>query len=118
MGKLRWNAAVALCNAVTLGCVDLSGPKGDSHGVSEDTGDASAMPEVFTQVVVGDYHGCALTNRNRVQCWHPNSRELDFGQADPPDEEFISLAADGAQTCGLTVSGDLECWGVRGDSYY
>jgi hypothetical protein len=43
---------------------------------------------------------------------------IDFGQADPPDLEFSSLAAGRYQTCGLTVGGDLECWGVpEGDGF-
>jgi hypothetical protein len=73
---------------------------------------AEDPPEVFVQVVVGAYSGCALTDRHRVACWDPGSPTVDFGQADPPDEEFSLLSAGPAQTCGLTLTGDVACWGV------
>jgi hypothetical protein len=73
---------------------------------------APKSSESFIQVVVGDFHGCALTDSHRVQCWHPLNTDDDFGQADPPDLEYSFLAAGRYQTCGLTVSGDLECWGA------
>jgi hypothetical protein len=95
-------------------CAGCSDPDEDKP----DRTDTGGTPEVFVQVVVGDYHGCALTDRHRVQCWHPGDPSVDYGQADPPDEEFSILAAGFLQTCGLTMSGDLRCWGIEDGGMY
>jgi hypothetical protein len=119
IGRLLPVVLLPACTARSGDALDLpdsSEHSGDTGEAPIDTGNLPIHPgspvERFVQVVVGDYHGCALTDRHRVQCWEPGDPMVDFGQADPPDELFSSLSAAGEQTCGLTLDGDLLCWGV------
>jgi hypothetical protein len=73
-------------------------------------------PGMFVEVALGNDHACARTDLGNLQCWHPPDVNVDFGQADPPDERFSTIVAKTYRTCGLTLAGDLECWGVHDGS--
>lgn len=96
---------------------------------------------LFSAVVSGDYHSCALTMGGRAFCWGvgfsgqlgTGSLPIDCpGQTEPfaPVQSlcvnaptpvagglrFARLAAGGVSTCGITPSGRLYCWG--GGAFY
>lgn len=96
---------------------------------------------LFSAVVSGDYHSCALTMGGRAFCWGGGSSgQLGTGSLplDCPGQtesfapvpslcvneptpvagglRFARLAAGGVSTCGITPSGRLYCWG--GGAFY
>ncbi len=82
-------------------------PVGLSSGVSD--------------IAVGSTHSCALLNNGSVKCWGKNGAgELGDGTTSdrtspvsvvglPSDIKAIS--AGGSNTCALTLSGEVYCWG-------
>ena len=93
--------------------------------IARDAGDT-----LFTQVVAGVAHFCALTRGGRVFCWATNSNgQLGVpaltcpGGPSPCYEtstpvrlrtpiRLRALASDGAfRVCGLDASGEAYCWG-------
>ena len=74
------------------------------------------------EVVVGEYHSCALTSRGVAYCWGVNSGgQLGAGRIDEASNAspqrvaggltFTSLVAGLEHTCGLTDRGEAYCWG-------
>jgi len=78
----------------------------DAAGELSCTGGYSLAPSLapFSELTVGVWHLCALTNARRVVC---NGE----GIADtPPKGTFAALASDIRITCGLSTSGEVWCW--------
>jgi alpha-tubulin suppressor-like RCC1 family protein len=90
-------------------------------------GQASAPRGVsFTQISAGDYHTCGLKPDGSVQCWGSNEK-LDFcdvnvgecyydftGQATPRTGfTYQRISAGAYHTCGLTIEGNVICWGLN-----
>lgn len=78
---------------------------------------------VYTTVVTGNRHSCALDEAGRPYCWGSNaSLQLGIGNASlvassqptrlPGDHRFVDLAAGGEFTCGLQEDGTVSCWEV------
>jgi alpha-tubulin suppressor-like RCC1 family protein len=108
-----------------------------NHGDMPDTmGDH--LPEVMLgasgpvkQVVVGDFHSCAVLDDDRVKCWGLNMFSGDSSEArgDTPEElgqalAFVSLgegltvrelATGGYHLCARLSDGTVKCWGANAD---
>jgi hypothetical protein len=76
-----------------------------------DHGKLKAPVEVrFTQIALGENHGCGILPDNNVRCWGGNT----WGQA--PDWRagpFKQIAAGDLFTCGLKFDGTIDCWGYN-----
>ena len=55
----------------------------------------------------GRYSSCGVRTDGTVLCWGSNR----YGQADPPDGEFVDVATTEDSTCGLRTDGTVVCWG-------
>ena len=60
-------------------------------------------------MALGGQHSCVVDIDLIVTCWGRN----EHGQADPPDETFIALAAGDTHTCGLRPDRTITCWGTN-----
>src|SRR5262249_3124452 len=71
---------------------------------------------------VGTNHACFLRNTGVVSCigsggpgtLRLSTSDQNFGQADPPTttrDEFSSISAGAAFTCGVRTDGSTTCWG-------
>ena len=65
----------------------------------------------FTDIDAGWDHVCALSERSAA-CWGWNANE----RAPPPQGvPFAAIGAGAEHSCGLTLGGDLVCWGKNDD---
>jgi alpha-tubulin suppressor-like RCC1 family protein len=81
---------------------------------------AVAGTRVFTAIVAGPEHTCALTDGGDTFCWGRN-RDGQLGdgsrldRAAPVevalDRPLASLTAGGTHTCGVTRAQSVLCWG-------
>ncbi len=75
----------------------------------------------FKSVAVGGVkYGCAVRENGEVECWDDSDgrrwgtgwHDYVGGHADPPNGEFVMVAAGYAHTCGVRADdGGIECWG-------
>ncbi|GAC1649845.1 MAG: hypothetical protein NVS4B3_07600 [Gemmatimonadaceae bacterium] len=85
----------------------------------------------FGSLSAGRYHACGATASGDALCWGANARgQLGVGNANPTCARFgwtvpcsavpllvtgglrfSAVSAGGANTCGLTTSGSVYCWG-------
>lgn len=68
----------------------------------------STPPSEPTQIVAGSAHTCVLRADGAAECWGRNA----WGEAEPPAEAFVELAATDTRTCGLKTDGSVTCWGA------
>ena len=64
--------------------------------------------ERFASLSVGDDHYCALREDGGAACAGYNTRRQ---SSPPPDAKFKRIAAAEGYSCGITLSGEIECWG-------
>ncbi len=70
----------------------------------------------FSQISTGEATACGVTPEHSIACWGSNSN----GSAQPPQGKFMQVTVQGGQQfadlgpCGVTVAGELICWGVAG----
>ncbi len=93
------------CGIRTDGSVDCWGA--DTHGQS------SPPQEAFAEIAIGSMaqFACGRAADGRTLCWgNP------LGDATtPPSTDFVSLTAGSGHVCGLTETGEAECWGLNWD---
>lgn len=74
----------------------------------------------FSQVVLGEVHGCGLWPDGAVACWGDNARaQLGNGRTDPSERPFpvlgltdvSTLAAGALHTCAIKKDATVWCWG-------
>jgi alpha-tubulin suppressor-like RCC1 family protein len=75
----------------------------------------------WTSVAAGYFHACALRGTGEAYCWGVNnsaqlgdSSKIFFGKtprAVGGGKTFSQIVAGANHTCGLTVEGDVWCWG-------
>ena len=64
-------------------------------------------------ISAGRFHTCGINKRpgidvgGALSCWGYN----DHGQASPPHGIFVQVSSGHFHSCGLTISGYVECWG-------
>ena len=79
----------------------------------------------FQVITCGQNHTCGLTSEGSVYCWGRNSKgQLGNGESGNDDvllpvkilsdEVFQDIGTRSDDTCGLTVDGDIYCWGYNG----
>lgn len=78
----------------------------------------------LTSLDAGLFHTCAVTAANAIQCWGSNAfhqlgdptvktSNTAIPMALPPPGEIRKVSAGYRQTCAVTGSGDLWCWGAN-----
>ena len=68
-------------------------------------------PGPFTDIGTGLHHACAMKVNGRVFCV---SEDVDDAsrKSQPPPTKFVQIAGGWQHTCGITILGALECWGI------
>lgn len=100
---------------------NYGGQLGDGTQTSSAVWVAVQTAEVFTKVVTGSEHSCGITDAGDAYCWGIGwSGELGqsaFNSTITPilvagGHTWADIAAGGSsQTCGVTTTGELYCWG-------
>jgi alpha-tubulin suppressor-like RCC1 family protein len=83
--------------------------------------DVKGLPGGVVQIGVGDGHACAVTSSGQVWCWGDNEfgqlgdgatsdRHLPVAVTALP-EKAVSISLGRRNTCVVTVSGGVLCWG-------
>lgn len=84
-----------------------------------------AGDHVFRQIAAGTWHTCAVDDQGKAWCWGlATSGQLGYpapagGMGLVPGavqggHTFRQVAAGGGATCGVTVEGEVWCWGSNG----
>ena len=94
------------CVVTASGEIDCWGENG--------SGQSSPPAGRYSQVSAGDSFSCAVSTANEVMCWGFNT----YGQASPPSDAFLQVSANLSwyNACGVTIDGDVVCWGRGGRS--
>ncbi|MGD2216952.1 MAG: Ig-like domain-containing protein [Gemmatimonadales bacterium] len=105
-----------------------SGQLGDGSTTNRDTPVLVPVGRAFVSLTVGYFHTCGLTTGGAAFCWGGNwNGQLgaqSFETCDGWDcstvpmlvsggQEFVSLAAGAAHTCGITADESAYCWGAN-----
>jgi len=73
----------------------------------------------FTQLAIGDYHGCALRDDGVIECWGPpppvNVSVAPPIRTAPAGLSYTQVSSGDGFVCALRSDGVVECWG---DSLY
>lgn len=96
---------------------------GDSLSLNSTTPIPVVGEGVYRSVTAGRGHTCAVRAADNLAfCWGDNSLgQLGLGTVGPPIDRpmqtvgpaFVQLSAKGDNTCGLTASGTIYCWGAN-----
>jgi len=84
-----------------------------------------AIDSPVKAIAAGGLHTCALTEAGGVRCWGAN-QDGQLGMTTPVqssapttdvpiDAPIKAIAAGGASTCAVTVTGGVRCWGYNGN---
>ena len=83
--------------------------------------------DLWDIVSASEFHTCGVTSTGEGRCWgckcNPslcpawNSSDINLGQCDvPAGHQWAQIAAGRRHTCGLTIHGQLFCWGCMLDA--
>ncbi len=121
--------ACAIMTTTGVKCwgADDYGMLGDNNADSQGPVTVTGLASGVRQVVVGQIHACALTTAREVKCWGYNGDgELGNGTTKNSGVPVAvtglpgavkSISAGGDDTCAVTTSGALYCWGADGNGY-
>jgi serine/threonine protein kinase len=113
--------------AIGLGAEISCAAFGDGSASCWGTGAPARVPALNAQrIVTGAAHACGLLGNGGVMCWGANaSGQVGNGAAsrDPvarpvrveTDQQFSSIVAGAAHTCGIARDGSAWCWGENND---
>jgi alpha-tubulin suppressor-like RCC1 family protein len=120
---VRHSCALTSTGGVKCWGANISGALGDgtTNRRPRRVVDVSGLSTGVTVIAAGHDHSCALTSTGGVKCWGDNA----FGQVGdgtssnrwaPVDVFGLSggvsaIAAGGSQSCALTSTGGVKCWG-------
>ncbi len=119
------------CTGAGYTCADLGLREEDNEPEGACTGDRwcieGARCEQKAQVVVGEFHTCALTAEGNVRCWglpslHGYGGAETIGDNEAPSTvgyvdiggTVVELSANMLSTCALLEQGNVRCWGAEG----
>jgi len=120
-------AATATATAIGLGAEISCATLGDGSASCWGTGAPPRATALNAQrIVSGAAHACGLLGSGGVMCWGANaSGQVGNGAASrepvgrpvrvTTDQQFSSVVAGAAHTCGLARDGSAWCWGENGD---
>ena len=92
----------AICGLRSDGSIDCF-----SGGFEDFYGPGAPPAGAFSEISVGNYHGCALDVSGTATCWG----NICDGATVPPPGTFAQISAGSCFTCGLRMDGSIECWG-------
>lgn len=115
-----------VCGVTSAGGIKCWGSS--SHGqLGDGTSVAKSYPinvaggDTYTKVSVGSNFTCAINTAQRVKCWGMNSSgQLGLGNTTTgpliptltvDTTLYTDIVSSANATCGITVNGDLKCWG-------
>ena len=87
-----------------------------------DTSKVKSPGVLWDMISAAEFHSCGVTSTGEAHCWgckcNPtacpawNSSDIDLGQCDVPSgHQWSQIQAGRRHTCGLTIHGELLCWG-------
>jgi alpha-tubulin suppressor-like RCC1 family protein len=124
-GGDAFTCAVTLAATVKCWGNNFYGQLGDGNNTNANTPRLVSGLTNVTQVAAGDSHACALLKTAQVECWGDNrDGELGIGTTTPamsnvprPTEAtgVKTIAAGLADTCAISLTTALECWGDNQD---
>jgi len=77
----------------------------------DDSDDDDSVDEVlYQQIQSGDGFSCVSNTNDEIVCWGRN----DMGQVDAPAVKMTDYSCGDMHCCGITHSGEAECWGDNG----
>ena len=126
IGGYRHTCAVLTTGAVKCWGTNTYGTLGDGTTTDRTTPQSvSGMNSGAVALAAGGGHTCALMNNGGVKCWGRNNNgQLGDGtktnRLTPVNVSGLAagvaaIAAENANTCALTISGGLKCWGRNSD---
>ncbi|MFW6054079.1 MAG: RCC1 domain-containing protein, partial [Persicimonas sp.] len=79
----------------------------DVHGLLSPPTD-----ETFTEIALGPYHGCGVTEAGAVRCWGEETG-LGSGYTTPPSDlsNVVEVSVGYKSACTLDDAGTIQCWG-------
>ena len=90
------------CGIKDFGSIDCWG---------EEPGKENHPTGTYEQVTCGGNYSCARSPEGRVACWGDEEYAGKRGVLAAPEESFMTISAGEYHVCGVTVSGDMRCWG-------
>ncbi len=89
------------------------GPTPDVAKYSDKAGFKQIALSETLRVEPTEQHGCAILGNGELYCWGNNM----FGQADPPEGKYVSVAVGQYHSCAVETGGQIRCWG-GGSAYW